>query len=154
MNKPVNILSLILDDDKDILEIIEDLLKENAITNYRLFSLYDEFLNDMTDEMNVSVIDHTLTGGKTGLDICKAVKARNKNNFVIVLTGQINPDVVIDYLNENANRYVDKNRSDYLQKMIEYLKIGIETVKEKLEQNEILEYKIEEIRERRKLYEK
>ncbi len=153
MNKTVNILSFVLDDDKDILLIIEDLLKENSITNYRLFHSDEEFLNSMTQDIHVCVIDHFLTGKQTGLDVCRKTKARNKNSFIIVMSGQRDPDVIIAYLNECADKYVDKNKKDYLKTLIDYLKVGIETVVERLERMEKLEHKINAIRERRKQYE-
>lgn len=153
MSKSLNIFFFGLDDDRDLLELMEDLIKKIGIENYKLFTSYKHFIEEMTDGIHVCVIDHLLGAGMTGIDICNEIKRRNADSYVIVMTGQRNFDVVVEYLNSCASKYIDKNRRDYLELFEKYVTMGLETAKKRLEEIEILEQKREEIRERRKLYE-
>lgn len=152
MTARLNILSLVLDDDTEILEIIEGLLKQHGIINYKLFTKYTDLLEQISGGIYVCVLDHFLTGGKTGLDVCKTIKENSKDSYVIVMTGQQDIKVVIDYLNSCADKYIDKNRKDYLDLLIKYMSEGLEIAKNRLEEVEILLQKRSELKQRRHLY--
>jgi DNA-binding NtrC family response regulator len=154
MEQTINILSFVLDDDADILELIEGLLKENGIHNYRLFSTEKELFDNLTKDIHVCVIDHYLPSAKTGLQVCKEIKSISPDSFVIVMTGQQDTNVVIDYLNACADKYIDKNRKDHLLLLIDYLNVGLEQAKKRLDEITILQQKRERIKERRKHYDR
>lgn len=153
MTTRLNILSLVLDDDRDILELIEGLLKQHGITSYKLFTKYTDLLEQVNGGIYVCVIDHYLSGGKTGLDVCKRIKESSKDSYVIVMTGQHDIKVVIDYLNSCADKYIDKSLPNYLDLLIKYMNEGLEIAKNRLEEIEILVQKREELKQRRKLHE-
>lgn len=152
MTTRLNILSLVLDDDAEILEIIEDLLMQHGIVNYKLYTNYTDLLEQINGGIYVCVLDHFLSGGKTGLDVCQTIKEKSKDSYVIVMTGQTNIDVVISYLNNCADKYIDKSRRDYLELLIKYMNDGLEIAKNRLEEVEILQQKREELKKRRQQY--
>lgn len=149
MKTRLNILSLVLDDDVEILEIIEGLLKEHGITGYKLFTKYTDLLEQINGDVYVCVIDHFLTGGVTGLDVCKIIKENSKDSYVIIMTGQQDIKVVIEYLNSCADKYIDKHQRDYLDLLIKYVNEGLEIAKNRLEEIEILSQKREDLKQRR-----
>ncbi|GEO08781.1 response regulator [Segetibacter aerophilus] len=127
----VNILTYILEDDVEIHEVINDLLKANGIVNFKLYDDPAEFLENLSADINICVIDHTLKSGINGIDVIKAVKARNKRSYVIVMTGQVSYKIVAEYLNLKADKYIDKNITDedgrymYLDELIVSISEGI-----------------------------
>lgn len=120
----VNILTYILEDDKEIHSIISDLLRQHNFTNFHFFVDPETFLASLTADINICVIDHYLTG-TTGLDMIQQVKDKNENSYVIVVSGQRNFDIAIEYLNQGADKYIDKNKVDYIERLIKCLQDGV-----------------------------
>jgi DNA-binding NtrC family response regulator len=112
MQTSVNILTYILEDDVEIHDLIRQLLKEHGIAQFHIYDDPVSFMNDLTADINICVIDHTLKSGLTGVDVIKAVKEKNKRSYVIVMTGQVSYKVVAEYLNLKADKYIDKNEID------------------------------------------
>jgi FixJ family two-component response regulator len=121
----LNIVTLILDDDKMVLELIEGSLKDNGITNYKLFYSDADFIDHLSENMNILVIDHHLSAPVSGLDVMKAAIKKNPSVFAIVMSGNYDSRVVVEYLNAGANRFILKNEDDYLEQLIKFVKEGI-----------------------------
>jgi DNA-binding NtrC family response regulator len=117
MDTTVNILTYILEDDVEIHDLINQLLKEHGITRFHIYDDPVSFMEDLTADINICVIDHTLKSGLTGIDVIKAVKEKNKRSYVIVMTGQVSYQVVVEYLNLKADKYIDKNEVDRYGKL-------------------------------------
>jgi DNA-binding response OmpR family regulator len=143
----------VLDDDQEVLEIIEGLLKKHSIQHYRLFTSTGEFLRYLTADIHVCVIDHYLPDGITGVEICKEIKAVSPNSYIIIISGQDSKDVVIQYLNACADKYVDKAKPGHLETLIEYLNEGLVKAKQRVEDVELLQRLRRSSEERRKRFE-
>lgn len=133
MDLKVKILSYVLEDDTEMLEMIERLMKAANINEYELFTKPEDMLMHIQSDIVLAAIDHYLDGKFSGLDILKEIKRRNPNSYVIIMTGQQNCKVVIEYLNSGANKYVDKNEKDYLSKLIEYMMEGLQEVGKRID---------------------
>lgn len=120
----VNILTYILEDDEEIHTVISDLLRQHHFTDFKFFADPETFLKSLTADINICVIDHFLTG-TTGLKMIQEVKNKNKNSYVIVVSGQRNFEVAIEYLNQGADKYIDKNNGNYIETLINYLQDGV-----------------------------
>ncbi len=153
MEATVNILSFVLDDDQEELDLIKEMLDKHEMTNYTLFTDPDKFMNNITADIHICIIDHFLPRGKTGLDLCKEIKRVSKDSFVTIITGQTSKDVIIDYLNNCADKYVDKSEDCYLDKLRKFMIEGMEYAQRRLDEIETLKMKREEIKNRRKHFE-
>lgn len=120
----INIAILGLDDDPDDLLVIENLIKSKGIENCHLFKKADEFLSELTKDIHVCILDHYLPG-TTGLEILKKVKEKNENSFVILNSGLESNDLKDEYLNNDCDRSVNKNKPDHSEKLGEYLSLGL-----------------------------
>ncbi len=128
----VNIATFVLDDDPDVLDAVGEAIKRTGLINYKLFTNWGKFVDGLTEDIHVVVIDHLLTE-KTGLDILKIIKQKNDNSFVIVYTGYTKEDTIIDYMNNNANRWVKKSDPRHMELLIEYIQQGLQTSYAKIE---------------------
>ena len=146
----VNIFSFVLENDIDDLYIIEGLLKKHNITNYKLFQKTKDLLENLTADIHIILIDHYLEGGLLGTDVCKEIKKISKDSFVIIVTGQTSMDIVIEYLNSCANKYINKNRPGYLEKLKEFLDDGLAHAVARVNEINTLTTMRQEIKERRK----
>ena len=125
MEETLNIVTLILDDDTDMLELIEAALKDAGIKNYKLFYSDAEFIEVLSENMHILVIDHTLNATVSGLDVMKRAIQKNPSVFVIAMSGNNDSKLVVEYLNEGANRFILKNEPDYLELLVRFVRQGI-----------------------------
>lgn len=148
MPTSVNILTYILEDDEELHQIIKDFLKENNITLGPDDITHDPevFIAKITQkDVNICVIDHFLSNSMTGLDVCKRVKKKNKWSYVIVMTGQINYKVVVEYIKQKVDAYVDKNSDNYLQDLVNEIKKGFQEAADRVKFMKLLEATAENI---------
>jgi response regulator of citrate/malate metabolism len=68
----------------------------------------------------------------TGLDVMKIVLAKNTECFVIIISGQQDPDVVADFLNGGAWKYVNKNNPKFLNIMVDFILLAIKEYEKQL----------------------
>jgi DNA-binding NtrC family response regulator len=128
----VNIATFILDDDKEVLGLIKDVIDLAGIRDYKLFTDEQDFIDGLTDEIHVCIVDHILNS-KTGLDILHEIKRRNQHSFVIIYSGIKNPNTIIDYLNSDADKFVDKNKPDHLAQLGQYALMGLDVARNRIE---------------------
>lgn len=121
----LNIVTLILDDDSMILELIEAALKDNGITNYHLFHSDVDFLEQLSENMHILVIDHHLNATIDGLTVMKAAIKKNPSVFAIAMSGNYDSRIVVEYLNAGCNRFILKNEDNYLEQLIKFVREGI-----------------------------
>ena len=123
----------VLEDDKDTLEVIQELFQENGIENYALYSEANDLLKNFSEDTHLLVLDYILTGALSGFDVMKLVREKNPDCYVIVTSGQYDRKVVIEFLRNRADDYIDKNEKGYLIDLIESVKKGIVLIKKKIE---------------------
>lgn len=129
----INILTYVLDDNDDLLTLIDQLLRKNNITEYRLFNNAGDFFKEFHDKVHICIIDYYLPGVMTGLEVMQEVLKRNPRCYVIVMTAQDDINVVIKCLNKGARKYVDKRRDNYLHILIGYLQKAINEIRDDIE---------------------
>jgi DNA-binding NtrC family response regulator len=144
MDTVVNIATLILDDDVDLLSIIKETIDKAGITNYNLFTNEDDFVKGLTPAIHVCVVDHILDK-KTGLDILHEIKEKNEFSYVIAYTGIRKPEVIEEYLNGGANKFVNKNKDNHLELLTQFLKDGLRVAKKNLDFSNFLKGAVEKI---------
>lgn len=139
----INIGTFVLEDDIDIHDIIQSMLREKGFTKIHIHDTPEAFLAELDADINLCVIDHKLNSGLTGFDVLKKVKEKNKWSYVIVMTGQLDKKVVIDYLNAGADKYVDKGAhisiGGYMEELIDKLITGIDVARERIKLVKLLE---------------
>lgn len=140
----------VVDDDVDINGMLAELAKELGIHNAFFYECPTKFLEELTDDLSICVIDHSLPG-MTGLEVLKKVKEKNKDSFVIVMSGQENMHVAIEYTNAGVDKYIYKDiKGKYLLKLEEYWKYGLIEAQERMEKEKIMKEHHVELEERMK----
>lgn len=112
---------LVLDDNIDDLELIGHHFKKNGIVDFKLFDNDKEFLKEINEEVVVVIIDHQIGSLKTGLTVMKDVIEKNPVCYPIVVSGNDNPRIIMEYLNSDAFRYVLKNDFNYLDTIVVFV---------------------------------
>jgi FixJ family two-component response regulator len=136
-----NVLLLAFDDDQEQLEIFDMIFKERNVQKYVLCYTKEDFYKNLTDGLNFCIIDQILND-TTGVEVTKEVKRRNKDNYVMVHSGIRDFDVVVDYINAGADRFVKKSGDINNPEFIESIKIGFIEAQERINQaNELAEFR-------------
>lgn len=123
----------VLEDDNDTLEVIDELFRENGIENYALYSDAQDLLQEFNEDTHLLVLDYILSGALSGYDVMKMVREKNPDCYVIIISGQYNKKVIIEFLNAKADKYIDKNEPGYFPELIQSVQEGIAIIKKKIE---------------------
>lgn len=129
----LNVAIFVLDDHQHVLDLIDKVFQQKKIQNYHLFSDEIKFLKDLNEDVHIAVIDYMLKGEHTGLDVCKLLLQRNPQCHVIIMSAQSDFDIVIDFMNSGAWRYVAKQKGDYLNKIVEFVNEAYKNIEQDLD---------------------
>lgn len=113
---------LVLDDNIDDLELIGHHFRKNGIVDFKLFDNDKEFLKEINEEVIIVIIDHQIGSLKTGLNVMKDVIDINPVCYPIVVSGNDDPHIIMEYLNSDAFRYVLKNDDNYLNTILVFVR--------------------------------
>lgn len=124
--KQVTISIIAVDDNKSDLALLSDALQEAGIDNFKLFSFAEPFLVEVkSEECAVVIIDHLLEQ-QQGFDIMKQVQQVAPKTYIIILSGYGDVYEFVNYANGGAHKFVLKGENNYLQKLIGFVKEGVE----------------------------
>jgi DNA-binding NtrC family response regulator len=112
----------LLDDSRYDLELITKCLEKNKIYDYKSFTNEELFLQELNTNVVVVLIDHLISAGKTGLEIMKEVVERNPICYPIIVSGNENTKVILEYVDNDCFRYILKSDKDYLSKIVKAVK--------------------------------
>ncbi len=135
----------IIDDDAGILDLIEQILKEEGVDVRRYFQAED-FLTHLEKSDPDVIISDLMLPGMSGLDLLDDLNSQGKEIPVVIITGYASLDSAIEAVNRGAFHYVKKpfnieeirlvinrlrQRRDTMKEM-EMLKGQVKTLQEKL----------------------
>jgi len=100
---------LIIDDNPDIRNILNDLIKESGYKT-RLAANYSQALIEIDKKLpDVAIIDVKLDkGDNDGLELLSHIKNKNKDIPVIIITGHANVEMAIKALKSGAFEFIEK----------------------------------------------
>jgi len=100
---------LIVDDERDIRELISDILKDEGFTT-RLAANSEEAMTEMNkDAPSLMVLDIWLKDSHMdGIDILKAVKRDNQDVPVIIISGHGNIEIAVAAIKQGAYDFIEK----------------------------------------------
>ncbi|MEM6386276.1 MAG: sigma-54 dependent transcriptional regulator [Pseudomonadota bacterium] len=100
---------LIVDDERDIRELISDILKDEGFTT-RLAGTSDEAMAEMNKEPpSLMVLDIWLKDSRMdGIDILKAVKRDNPDVPIIIISGHGNIEIAVAAIKQGAYDFIEK----------------------------------------------
>jgi two-component system, NtrC family, C4-dicarboxylate transport response regulator DctD len=132
----INLVTFILEDDEIVQTMITEVFRLNGIQNFQLFTSSADLL--ARESVDICVLDYYLGEKLNGMAVMKIIRERNPDCFVIIMSGQTDCKIIIEFLNAGANKYVDKNRSDHLVQLVQFVQEGIAQAKKKKELNHLI----------------
>jgi response regulator RpfG family c-di-GMP phosphodiesterase len=120
---------IILEDNDDDLFIMNSMLIKTGVKKTRSYQITAKFRAELTNDVNVYVIDDNLGGGQTGLIAVEEVLRMNENSFLILCTGNQDLQILAKYDNLGVDRFLYKNDTDYELLFKRYISEGIRLAK-------------------------
>ena len=134
MNKEV----LVIDDNPDIRYLICNILKDK---NYYLRSAanYDQAVFEINKRLpDLAIIDIKLDKpDKDGIDLLKLVTKKNKLTPIIMISGHATVTIAVEAIRLGAYEFIEKPFSK--EKILNYVKRGLESASLKKEKGTIIE---------------
>ena len=79
---------LVLDDEKEIADLVEVYLKNEDYNVYKFYDSEDAIRCINTEKIDIAILD-VMVKGKNGFEICKYIREKNLKFPVIMLTAKI-----------------------------------------------------------------
>lgn len=98
---------LILDDEKEIADLIEVYLKNENYNVYKYYTSEEAIECINTVELDLAILD-VMIKGKNGFEICKMIRDKNLKFPIIMLTAKIEANDKITGLTLGADDYITK----------------------------------------------
>lgn len=129
--KPLVIMTYLLDDDEEIIDLFREIFEENGLDNCEYFSKGKAFMENLNENVHICVVDHDLKNGITGLEVLEKVNEFNPDCKKIVVTGLQDWRTMLEYVNRcNIDQWIPKDlHSTYIQKLVKYIKDIIPEIK-------------------------
>ena len=147
--KQLNIMLLTVEDDRETLDLLEEIFKENGFENCKFFTDPQEAISEINEGSSICILDYWLRAGLTGLKVLKEIKKKNPDCYVIGFTGNHDFKRMREWFNEGLNKLVDKDEAGYIDELIKYVKDAIEKIKDDFEWHASLLKEIEDMKKRR-----
>ena len=98
---------LILDDEKEIADLVELYLKNENYNIYKFYTSEEAIDCINTTKLDLAILD-VMIAGKDGFEICKYIRDKNLNFPIIMLTARIEDKDKITGLTLGADDYITK----------------------------------------------
>ena len=106
-------LIFFVDDDKVILNLMEFTFQSRHDYEVQCFQTGEECLENLSLNPSLVVLDHVLAGAGeerlNGLATLKKIRKVNSEIPVVILTGQGDDDLLTEFIDNGANRYLTKD---------------------------------------------
>ncbi len=107
-----NKLVFFVDDDKMILNLLENTNKSSSGIELKTIFSGEESLQNIKLKPDLEVLDHLFpdeTGQLSGLEVIKKIREVDKDVSIIVLSSQQDEDLIPEFINSGAKQYISKD---------------------------------------------
>lgn len=127
-------MTYLLEDDIEIADVLKNVLAENGITNCKFYNRGKDFIENLTEDVHICVVDHYLNNGITGLDVLMKVSEINPDCVKIAVSGATDRKLIIEYINKGGvTHWVEKDNPNYVEELVGYIKEIIPVIKKRFE---------------------
>jgi len=106
-------LIFFIDDDKMILNLLEYTFQSRSEYDVICYQTGEECLENLHQQPGLIVLDHILAGSGentlNGMDTLIEIRKVNKEVPVVILTGQGDDELLSEFMDKGANRYLTKD---------------------------------------------
>lgn len=113
------ILIFFLDDSPGEIALARERLeREDFYPHVRFFTEQEKFIHELSEDVNLTVIDYMLDAGVTGIDILNKIALSNDLCKNIVVSGVLDVEMVIECVRAGAHDFVVKDHVNYMDELV------------------------------------
>ena len=113
VTSPMSRIIFFIDDDKMILNLLEYTFQSRQDYDVVCYKTGEECLENLDQNPSLIVLDHILadrdSNRLTGLETLKEIRKVNKDVPVVILTGQGDEQLLSEFMENGADRYLTKD---------------------------------------------
>lgn len=113
----IKIITYVLDDDKDDLQLLEPYLVKVCGCNLQLYTDVEEFIQAIEKGCHIAIIDHMISSRIDGIEVGKRVLQKNPIAFLILYSGSSNSKVWQRATNNGFRGLIDKSDKDCFEQI-------------------------------------
>ncbi len=102
-----NVTAALVDDDEEVLDLIEQILKEEGLTTWR-FHQAEDLLETLESTSFDIIISDLILPGLTGLELLDRLNRKGITTPFVLITGYASLDSAIESVNRGAFSYIKK----------------------------------------------
>lgn len=125
------IVTYVLDDDLDELEILKFHLEEVCGVHLEFFTDITDFINGIQHGMHIGIIDHRLNASVDGIEVGRMVLQKNPTMFLILYSGSNDKKVWQRATNSGFSGLIDKNDPHSILQIADMVAEQKEIIREK-----------------------
>lgn len=128
----MKIITYVLDDDREELEILQEYLSEVCGCNLEMYTDVGKFIDAIAKSVHIAIIDHQLGAGFDGITVGEMALEKNPFLFLILFSGSPSPKVWQRAANSGFRRLVDKNEPGSYQLVADLVRKEIPAIERRV----------------------
>jgi DNA-binding NtrC family response regulator len=136
----IKIITYVLDDDRQELELLEPFLQRVCGCDLELYTDPEEFIHAIEQGVHIAIIDHRLSAKTDGIEVGKKVLNKNPLAFLILYSGTNNAKVWQQATNAGFQRLIDKNDPDCYVQVAELVSKAMPIIRFQIRQHNTLSH--------------
>ena len=121
----VRVVTYMVDDDVQFLDAMRSWMEYEGVDGIQYYQSAEQLIARLHDPVHICILDHTLHGQMTGMNLMRRVMVEHPRCYFIILSGTDNIEVPIQFMNEGAHCFVRKAWPDFIDKLRHYIKLYI-----------------------------
>ena len=124
IEKKVNVFNAlktnVLDDDKDMNEILKEVFELNGLPNVAFYSDSEAFINKTDENIHLCIIDQVIKGSiLQGVEVMRIIRGRDPKCQIIFMTGIDDPQILKEIIRLRPEGFVDKDEPQYITVLVD-----------------------------------
>lgn len=145
----MKILGYVLEDDQDMLETIEEILKDATFEDveFETFSNAVTFKKKLTDQVDIIILDYYVPPF-TAIDMLKFINQVSEDCLITLISNRKDVDVLMNGINYGADKFIHKMDANFKEQLIEFTRQHVEIVRKRKKKKYQEQLEDDELRER------
>jgi FixJ family two-component response regulator len=135
-NRPpemIKIITYVLDDDLEELELLEPFLNRVCDCDFQLYTDVNDFIHAIEQGCHIAIIDFYLNTKVDGIEVGRMVLEKNPLCYLILFSGYDDKKTLIKAMNTGFKYFVDKNHPNAYQQVADVVAVQIPGIKMRIE---------------------
>ena len=138
IDKKVNVFNAlktnVLDDDKDMNEILKEVFELNGLPNVAFYTDSEVFIHQTDENIHLCIIDQVIKGSiLQGVEVMRIIRGRFPKCQIIFMSGTDDPKVLREVIRLRPEGYVHKDEPQYMTVLVDVVERCLVDIRNNME---------------------